>query len=366
MTSIRVSAIFQEEDTFCGGLPSGKQWIAPPPGTYVSATYDRAVTKVTAEGSKFFETVAYGQVSGSFSWNFYLDYRYIEPLLRYFEEYSVQNNGDGTYTHTFSKVNNDRPSSFCMRFKQLNRMAGGTEDEVTELRGCVPQSIKVNFNQGTSQVQVTLSGKFADAYTWIGNLTTTDYQEYDGEMVEFGCLFVGASATDAGYVEMIDSLSITMDNSLDMLYTVCSPFAANYYEGVNSFSMSASCYSNDPERFKLRAYTGGQSVATGSPANIWAKGLKPCADMIIASYNLAVHDGDADTISEAISDSDRKVLIHIEDCVFKTAQWPASDNSKMQEQISSAECRKMSISITNNIPDLRATNSHPVTSPNPS
>ena len=106
-------------------------------------------------------------------------------------------------------------------------------------------------------------------------------------------------------------------------------------------------------------------MATGTPRSIWAKGLKPCADMVIASYDLSVHDGNADTISEAISESDKKVLINIEDCVFKTAQWPASDNSKMQEQISSAECRKLSISITNDIPDLRSTNSHPVTSPNP-
>lgn len=365
MTSIRTSAVYAPEDTFCGGKPSSKQWIAPPPGTFISFTLDRAVSKVYSEGSKFYDVISFNQVSGSFSWNFIADYDYIEPFFLLFESYSVQNNGDGTYTHTFSKVNNSRVGSFCMRVKQLNRMAGGIEDEVTEMRGCVPQSIKLTYNAGTSQVQVSISGKFADAYTWIGDLTTTDYQEYDGNLMEFGCLFVGATATDEGYVEMVDSLSVTMDNGLDLQYSVCTPFAVQYYEGANSFSMSASCYSNDPRRFKLRTYTGGQSVATGSPASMQTKSLRPCADMVIASYSLSIRDGEADDFASAVSESKMKAVINIEDCVFKTAQWPASDNSKMQEQISSAECRKMSLSITNDIPDLRTTNSHPVTSPNP-
>lgn len=365
MTSIRVSAIFAEEDTFCGGKPSAAKWVAPPAGTYISCTYDRAVTKVFSEGSKFFETVAFGQVSGSFTWNFMADYDYIEPFKLAFEDYSCTSNGDGTYTHTFKKANNKRLPSFCLRIKQINRITGGPEDEVTELRGCVVQSVKLSSSAGTSQVSATLSGKFADAKTWKGDLATTDYQEYDGELWEFQCLFMGATASDSSYVSMVDSLSVGVDSGTEMLYTVCTPFAANYYEGQANFTLSVSCYSNDPGRLKLRAYTGGQSVATGSPASPWAKGLKPCADMTICSYNLSVHDGDAEDIGTAISESKRTATIGIEDCVFRTAQWPASDNSKMQEQISSAECRMMTLKVRTGIPDLGSTNSHPVDSANP-
>ena len=350
------------------GKPSGKQWIAPPAGTFMSFTLDRAVTKITAEGSKFFESVAYGQVSGSFSLSFYADYDYIEPFYLAFEDYSCQDNGDGTYTHVFKKANNKKIKSFTCRCKVLNRISGGYagDDEVTELRGCFVKSIKFSSSAGTSQVQVSMSGAFADARTWVGDLMTTDYTEYDGELWEFTCLFYGTDANNDSYVDLVDSLSVSMDNNAEMLYSVCSAFANSYYEGTANFALSASCYSNDPERFRLRTYTGGQSVATGSPVSPWAKGLKPCADMMIYSYNLSVHDGDAEDIGTAIEQSTRTAAFHVEDCVFKSTQWPAGDGSKLQEQLSSAECRKISLTIKSDIPNLESTNSHPVNSPDPS
>ena len=364
MTSIRTSMVFQLEDSFGGGKPSSKQWIAPPAGTYASFNYDRSVSKIYSEGTKFFDTVAYGQVSGSFSWNFIADYDYIEPYLLAFDTYSCTSDG-GMYVHKFSKANNTRVRSFACRVKQLNRITGEEEDEVTEFRGCIVSSIKWSASAGSSQVSVTISGKFVDARTWVGTLTSTDYAEYTGQLWEFSCLFVGDSATDETYVKMVDSLSLSIDTGADMVYSVCTPFSVNYTEGANSFALSVSCYSNDPERMRLRAYTGGQSVATGSPAVIRSKGLKPCADMQIYSYTLSVRDGDAETMQAAIADSDNYAHFGVEKCVYKSAQWPASDNSKMQEQISGAECRLVSLEIKSRIPNLEQSNSHPVDSPNP-
>ena len=350
------------------GKPSGKQWIAPPAGTFVSFTLDRAVTKITAEGSKFAQDFAMGQVSGSFSWSFYADYDHIEPFYLAFEDYQCQTLENGLYQHSFAKVNNKKIKSFTMRVKQLNRISGGYagDDEVTELRGCFVKSVKFSSSAGTSQVQVSMSGAFADARTWVGDLMTTDYTEYDGELWEFTCLFFGTDANNDSYVDLVDSLSVSVDNNAEMLYSVCSAFANSYYEGTANFSLSASCYSNDPERFRLRSYTGGQSVATGSPVSPWAKGLEPCADMMIYSYNLSVHDGDAEDIGTAIKESTRTAAFHVEDCVFKSTQWPAGDGSKLQEQLSSAECRKISLTIKSDIPNLENTNSHPVNSPDPS
>lgn len=365
MTSIRVSMVYSPEDTFRGGKPSSKRWIAPPAGTYMSVTYDRAVTTVYSEGSKMYSTVAYGQVSGSFSWTFMADYEYIEPFYLAFDSYSCASAGNGLYTHTFSKANNSRIKSFCMRVKQLNRMAGGPKDEVTEFLGCIVQSVKFSASAGSSQVQVTFSGKFADARTWTGALSTTDFVDYNGDLWEFECLFMGTSPSNSTYVEMVDSLSVSIDNGADMTYSTCSPFAVNFYEGQAKFGLSVSCYSNDPDRLKLRAYTGGQSVATGSPVSPWSKNLAPCSDMVIYSYNVSAKDEGMDDIGEAITESDRTAMFHVEDCVYRVAQWPASDNSKLQEQISGSECKRITLTVKTDIPDLETTNSHPVDSPNP-
>lgn len=319
---------------------------------------------MTEEGSKFISTFAYNQFSGTWDMEFYLSYEYIEMLYMAFEGYECTNNGDGTYTHTFSKLNNDRIRSFCLRHKILNRFAGGPpeSDEVTELRGCIVKSIKLSMSAGESPTSVTMSGSYADLVSYYGDLATTDWQEFEGDLTEFACLFIGTSMSEDTYVSMIDSIAISLDNNADMLYTTCSPFAVNYYEGISNFTLSLSGYANDPERFRRRMYSGGYTNQYTFPQ---AKGCDPCEDMYIASYNLSVHDGDADDIGTAIANSTRTVVIHVEDCVYKVASWQKGDGSKLQDSISSAECKRMSISITNDIPSLATTNSHPVTSADP-
>lgn len=363
MTGIRQSAILGMESSFASGTPTNG-WFAPPPGFFCSYTADRSVTAVTAEGSKFVETYAYGAFSGSWDCQFYFDYQYIDIFRLAFESYSCQSNGDGTYTHTFGKANNSRVPSFCIRGKILNRMAGGPaqSDEMTTLKGCIVQSVKFSMSAGSSQVNVTMSGKFADIECDYGNLATTDYKEYNGELVEFSCMFIGTQMNDDTYVSMIDSLSVGVDNNADMLYTTCSAFGVDYYEGVSNFSFSASGYANDPERFKRRAFSGGQ---TNTPTQPMAKGLRPCADIYLASYNESVRDDGYDDIGEAITESNRSAVFHIEDCVYKTAVWQKGDGSKLQDQISSAECRRITLQVKTSVGNLSTTNAHPVTSAAP-
>lgn len=322
------------------------------------------MTRVNTEGSKFWDDIAYGSFSGTFEWTFYMDTEYIEPFYLAFEGYSCSSSG-GQYVHTFQKQNNARIRSFCIRGKLLNRMAGGPSDsdEVTELLGCIVTSVKFSMSAGESATSVTFSGSFADMRSYYGNLSTTDYQEYDGYLTEYSCLFIGNSISDDTYVSMIDSITISVDNNAEMLYTTCSPFAANYYEGVSNFTLSLTGYSNDPARFKRRFYSGGY---TNTPTMPMTKGLQPCDDMYIASYDLSVRDGDADDIGEAVTNSDRYVIYHIEECVYRIAQWQKGDGSKLQDSISSAECRKVGLEIKSSIPSIATTNSHPVTSADPS
>lgn len=367
MTGVRQSVIYALEDDFCKGKPSGDAWIAPPPGSYVSFTMNRDVTSIRQQGSKFIHAYSWGRVYGSFSWKFYLDYEYVEWLRLVFEDYSCTDNGDGTYTHSFSKANNARIPSFCFRVATLDRMVGGEEDEVTEFRGCFATSAKFSCSAGASYVQVDMSGVVSDAESIVGDLTTTDYQEYDGDLVEFQCLFAGDEMSSDTYVSYIDSVTLSVENSAEGLNVVCSPYFVNYYEGNANFSLSLSAYSNSIDRFRRMFYSGGQSLDE-MPLYPMCKNMGPCDSLYIASYDLCRRDGTVDgtDMSDAIEQSSKSFAFHVEDAVYKVAQWPSGDGSKLQEQISSAECRKVSLEVRTTIPDLRTRNSHPVTAVTPS
>lgn len=326
---------------------------------------NRDVTSVRGEGSKFVQDFAYNAVSGTFSWNCYLDLEYIEIFRLCFEDYSCTQDGQGHYLHTFRKLNNKKIPSFVFRVAQLDRLAAGPTDEVTEFRGCFVTSVKLSSSAGNSYVQVSISGNVTDSVMFKGNIPSTDYTEYDGQMAEFTCLFVGDDMNDDTYVSYVDSLSLSVDNGADKLLGICSPFNINFFEGAASFGLSVSAYSNDPERFRQRFFTGGQTISP-FPLRPQTKGLQPCASLYIASYNLSVRDGDAGDIGTAIEESDKTFIIHVEDAVYKVAQWPSGDGSKLQEQISSAECRYVTIQIKTDIPSLETTNSHPVTAVTPS
>ena len=100
------------------------KWIAVPPGSFINTTHNRGATRINTAGAKIWDTVAYGQLTGSFEWTFMLDYNYLEPFYFLFEDFSEPT---GTGEHIYSKKNNGRIKSFTIRRKMLNTIAGGPE-----------------------------------------------------------------------------------------------------------------------------------------------------------------------------------------------------------------------------------------------
>lgn len=360
MTGIRQSFVFALEDEFGKGKPNNNKWIAPPVGSFFNNTHSRQATKIYTVGSKFFDTVAYGQLNGAFNWTFVFDYNYLEPLQLAFEKIGCTQNSDGVhYTHTFEKVNNMRIPSFTVRRKILNKMAGGPEDsdEITELRGCVVRNVTFSKAAGTSQLQVTFTGFYVDERMYKGELDATDYKEYEGKLSEYMCMFIGAVSTD-NYVANTESLEFSLENNSDAIYNTCSPFAGLYYEGRTNVTFGTTCYSNNPSYYKQRVYSGGFRNDVLMPM---AKGLKPIPLVTLAAYDKSIRDPEYADITDynaAMADSDESMMVELEQVVIKSLTWPKGNDQKLQDTISSAECKKIKLTIVNTINDTVVDNTN--------
>lgn len=321
----------------------------------MSFTHSRNVSKITAEGNKTFETFSFGTVQGSWEWSFTMDYDYMDPMLLVFEDYSCSGG-----VHIFAKANNMRVPSFCMRIKVLNEMAGGPDgsDEIVEIRGCVCKSVSFSMSAGSSAMSVTMSGFYTDEKMYKDSIGTTDYQEYEGDLVEFSCLFVG-DAECGNYVANTDSLSISIDNSSAAVYSTCTPFAAEYYEGVTQYTFGTSCYSNDPSKYKQRLYSGGYNNSFLYPQS---KNLAPIPKLTVAAYSLAMKDGYGDTVQECIEQSPKTAVFTLTNTVIKSLTHQKGDGSKLQDQISSTDAQRITLTVKNDQSDLLASAPHPVTS----
>lgn len=357
MPGIRESFIFALEENFGGGKSTTTPWIAPPPGSFFNSTHSRQATKIYTVGSKFFDTVAYGQMNGTFNWTFDFDYYYLEPLQLAFEQCGVTTTDGVHYTHTFEKLNNGRVPSFTIRRKILNRMAGGPNysDEITELRGCVVRNITFSKSTGTSELRVTMTGFYTDERMYKGDLDATDYKPYSGKLSEYLCMFVGG-INNTNYVANTESLEFSLENNSDAVYNTCSPFAGVYYEGRTNCTFGTTCYSTNPENYKQRVYSGGYRDNVLKPM---AKGLKPIPLVTLAAYDKSIRDdydyagavGSVASYETAINDSDESFTVTLEEVVIKSLTWPKGNDQKLQDTISSAECKKITISIVNTLND---------------
>ena len=365
MTGIRGSFLFCRERTFRAGKHKDDRWIAPPAGSFLSTTHSRSTQKLFSAGSKYYDTVAYGQLSGTWEWTFTLDYDYIEPLLLVFEGAEVTTVTDEktkavTSTYKFYKSNNLKVPSFCMRRKVLNDLTTGFEkqvrDEMEEYYGCVVKTARFSRAGGSSQVSVTLNGFYCDEQMTLDNYDSTDYQEYMGEIVEFSCMFIGSVSND-NYVANTESITLGIENSAAAIYTTCTPFAKDYCEGQTSYTFGTTCYSDDPDRYKTRVYGGGQPVTPRSSTKITvspkAKRMKPIPAINIISYTSEMDDDDfantADPIANVYASSDKSAVMTLEDVTIKSLTWQKGDGSKLQDQINSTEFRKFSMSIKNHL-----------------
>lgn len=352
--------MFSLEDKFGEGRGEDYVWVAPPPGSYFDHTNTRNTTRVQSTGSKTWDTVAYGKMEGTWNWSYLFDYNYLEPLFLAFEGHepgpgtSSSENG-GYYTYVFDKVNNGRVRPFVVRQVILNRMAGGLRssmgglDEILEIRGCVCTSLTISRAAGQSQFMVTLSGFYTDEEMTLGSFDKTDYRAYEGNLAEYSCLFIDG-LTDDDYVANTESLTIKVENSAEAVYNICSPFAKEYYEGLSKYSFSTTAYANDPSHYQQRVYSGGVDNTADRP---WSKGLAPIKDMYILSFNTEA--ADYSSRSEAYQASDMGMKVHIEDCVIKSLQWKSGNSEKLQDNISSAECRFISLEVRSPCDDFSFT-----------
>lgn len=364
MTGIRQSFVFKAEDMGFGKGTSDSTggWISPPPGSFFSSTSSVATTRINSTGNKKFDTIAYGARSGSWEWTFNMDYDYLEPFLFAFEKYEFKGG-----EHHFSNVNYSRPKSFVVRRKIINEaLAGGPDgsDEVTELYGCVVRSVRFAKSGGRSETQVSLSGFYVDEQMIKGTLSATDFQEYTGNLAEFMCMFIGDEISDDGYVANTESISLGVDNNASPIVNTCTPISTQFYVGLLNYTFSTTCYSNNPSKYKQRVYSGGFSNEKLRPMT---KGLKPIPSILLATYDASMRDGSYENIKAAFDASANSYLFSVKDCVVKSITWQKGDGSKLQDSISSSECRDISFVVKSAgvTADISVSPMHTVSSPNP-
>lgn len=347
MTGVRQSFVFcREADGFDTGKSEEDKWVAPPPGSFFSSTHTRSVTKVYTEGSKFPDTFAYGQLSGSWEWTFLMDYDYLEPLLLAFEgEGGGEDVSSGVFE--FTKANNRRVPSFCVRGKILNRITDGAwesglKDETYILTGCVVKTIRFSKSAGASQVQVSMSGFYANEHMDLGNLDSTDYVEYEGHLVEFQCMFAGDE-----YVANTESLSVGVENTASAIYTTCTPIASNFAEGQASLTFGTMCYSNDPTHYKTRMYSGGRDKTALYPNH---KNLGPIPLVTLKSYNaeqVSYDENGGCTVDfdAAWKKATRTAEFRLTGVAIKGLTRQKGDGSKLQDQINSTDILKIVLAV---------------------
>lgn len=349
MTGVRQSYVFAREASFGKGNPDPTTWIAVPPGSFISFTHNRSVEKIYGAGSKKFDTLAYGTVNGSFEWTFTLDYDYMEPLTLAYESYTCTG-ASGKYRHELRKTNSGRVPSFVIRRKILNEVAGGPagSDEISDVRGCFVKNIRFSNAAGSSKTSVTITGTFADEQMRKTSLSATDWTPYEGNLVEYMCMFIG-EPTCENYAANVESLNISVENNAGAIYSTCTPIARNYFEGRTDSSISATVYSNDPSIFKQRLYSGGYDDTALHPL---AKDLRPIPAITLMSYNTAVRDGDGANLAECLSKATRSFRFDVSECAVKSVTWQKGDGSKLVDTISSSDCKDISIVIENDCPNL--------------
>nr|DAG28106.1 MAG TPA: hypothetical protein [Caudoviricetes sp.] len=348
MTGVRYSIAIAKESGI--GTEATTGWVSLPPGSFMSSTHNVSTNTVFGAGSKYFNTQSYGRVSLSWEYTFVLDYDNLAPLLMIFDTYDFSSNGDGkSNTHSLSFANNKRPPTFTIKRKYLNRITAAPNqklhDETYVMTGCVAKSLRISWSNSSSQANVTISGFALKDYIDTTDLSDTDFEEYDGDLAEFACLFIGDN-----YVANVESLTIGIDLSTVAVYTTCTPFPVNYYAGTISNQFGFTCYSNDPLRYKALVYTGGQDVSNakdGTTAKYtpMCKKKAPIPQMHVKIFNTCKKDGEA--IADTVGRATKSIMFDITDCIVKSATWQKGDGGRLLDQMSSAECKKIGMTIVN-------------------
>lgn len=357
MSSIRYVLEVAEADSFSDEDTTKKNWLGLPPGATMSHTHNVSTEMIYSAGSKKPDTVIWGGTSETWEISFTMDYSNLGLLSMIFDEHSVSTktmtiNGkqETRYLHTFSKLNNQWVKPFIIRRTTRNAITDPTSsDEVTVFSGCVAKSLRISFSSGSSKASVTISGIGRKPITTLTAATAT-YQQYQGHPVEFSCMFYGDD-----YVANVESLTVGVDIGTAVRRSTCTATPVGYYEGTTSFQVGFTAYSNDPKRYLLRVYSGGQdpskALVKGTQYAPMCKNKVPIPELTMTSFNtccgeVANEDNTSrpETIQEAIGRADLYMNIKVKGIVAKSYTWQKGDG-RLIDQMSSAECMDISIEV---------------------
>lgn len=340
---------------------SGGVYYTLPPGTWISHSNEFKAESIYSTGAKLRDTAAYGPFSGSWNIHFIMDYEHTEFLDLAFDNHVIVNNaavpnvttatGAPVYDHKWTKTNATFVRPFVIREKLLNRIANSVNenahDEVVLLKGCVVRSVEFNRNQQGSQMEVRMSGLFADMEVQLADLTSTDYTPYDNTVgpTQYSCMFLDQE-NDEGYVRDVDSHSVKLDLDTTLVYNTCTPFATAYYEGQSHITWDAKTFANDPEKkFQLRPFSGGKDAMHLKPM---AKGLMPMEEAYFTTYNLSMRDDEGvDTFVDAISTSPYLLRFELKDSTVNAMSWPDGEGEKITDTLQSVETTELILTIRN-------------------
>lgn len=350
MTGVRQSVLVGKESSYGSGTVDSKGWFHLPPNFFVQATPTISTKELFSEGSKFFDTVDYGQFSGSFEISFAMDYEHLALLEMVFDTVTTVSSG-GKYVHTFSTKNNAMVDSFVIKGAIMNRMTpNGGQDERFILKGCVGKSIRFSRSSGASRTTVTISGFYQDEEVMLGAYEPY-FEEYDGHLVEFSCLFAG-NVTSEDYVANVESITMGLDIATNPTYTVCRATPIGYCGGTNDIQLGMTTYANDFLRYRAKVYGGGTDVKPDANGvyRFKCKGKTPLPKMTVATFTECRDEGE--TFEAAFARSDRTVEFILDDVVMNSFTRQKGDGSRLIDQMSSSKCRKLTLRITNGQEDL--------------
>lgn len=333
-------------------------FYALPPGTWISHSNEFKAESIYATGSKLRETAAYGPFSGSWSIHFIMDYEHTEFLDLVFDNHTVSeavsgvttDTGASVYDHIWEKDNAKFIKPFVIREKILNRIANSANpnalDEVVLLKGCLVKDVEFNRSQQGSQMEVRMSGVFADMEVQLAQLDGTDYTPYNNTVgpSQYSCMFMDGEEEE-NYVRDVDSHAIKLAMDTSLVYNTCTPFATSYFEGQTHITWDAKTFMNDPlKKFQLRPFSGGKDAAHLKPM---AKGLMPMEEVYFTTYNLSMRDQGYESITEPIAESPYLIKFELQDSTVNAMSWPDGEGEKMTDSLQGIETTKLILTVRN-------------------
>ena len=362
-SSSREAFEFAIEDEYAV-MPQAKEgdselrWFVPPPGSFFSSSHSRSVSSIYEVGRKRLTDFNYGKISGTWQWQFVLDYNYLEPFLLAFEDYTYEDYYTGNAqqggtkwaewgVHTFRKNEADTVRSFAVRRKRLHRVAGGTADEVVIYLGCVCTTISFSQASKTSEIRVTMDGIYSteimDSDAILDDLGLPESKT--PVLAEFGCAYNGGDM-----FTNVQNWAVRIGNNAKGIYGVGYPSVRSYYENESAYSFSLTAFANNPKQLAQRVYSGGYDNTHQVPIK---EGALPIPRIYLRSRSSVIqrylHYTDSGELDGEIELRYRMDLT-IYNCTVNAMTWSSSDGQVLMDKLSNGACEYMEFTFINRFP----------------